>query len=155
LKILAELNLGWDEVLEAALVGVMRQIEQMKKEASHAHGADEETSWQMHIVGAIGEKVLAKHKNLYWSKGKVRDLDVGPYQVRAAVEHYKRLILHPTDEDHHRFYFVTGSGREYRIRGWIQCGDGKRQEYWQDPTKKNRYAFFVPTDKLHEVDTDE
>jgi len=100
-------------------------------------------------VGAIGEKVVAKYKNIYWTKGEMRDSDVGVYQVRATVEHNNRLILHPYDDDDDVFYFVTGHGSQYRIQGWIKASEGKHQEYWQDPTRQGRHAFFVPTSKLN------
>jgi hypothetical protein len=61
------------------------------------------------------------------------------------------LILHPKDKDHDRFYLCVGMNGEYDIRGWIFGIEGKRSEYWDDPTRKGRPAFFVPQEKLEKV----
>jgi hypothetical protein len=37
---------------------------------------------------------------------------------------------------------------KYVIRGYLYGKDAKRQEWWRDPTKKNRFAYFVPQSAL-------
>ena len=94
---------------------------------------------------------VAKYKNVYWSKGNLGDKDVGEYQVRTSSHPKARLILHPYDDDNDKFYSVIGANGKYNIVGWIMALDGKKEEYWEDPTGHGRYAFFVPTNALEKL----
>lgn len=99
----------------------------------------------MHIEGAIGEYVLAKHLNVHWSgKGKLRAPDVGEVDVRTTSMINGDLILHPGDPDDRVFWLVCGGNARYFVRGWILAVEGKNQDYWRDPYG-GRPAYFVPS----------
>lgn len=142
------IELTYYELMSAALVGIMRQIENISARRSHKHGADSALGWQYHITGAIGEQVIAKYLNVYWTgKGKLRDPDVGTVDVRASSRDNGDLILHEDDPDDRFFWLVTGLDGNCRVRGFIRARDGKKIEYWKDPVG-NRAAYFVPQSVL-------
>lgn len=145
-----EVTLETYEMLQAAMAGVMRQVESHKKRRPQNYGANPETNqWQRHIAGALAEAALAKYLDVYWSgKGVLRGLDVGNYDVRSSEEHNRRLILHEADPDDRIFWFVTGNNEVFQIHGWIYGHEGKQPEYWSDPQKTGRPAFFVPREAL-------
>lgn len=143
------------EIRMAAEMGITRQISNLLKNRPDAHGCPANVGWQVHIEGCLGEMALAKHLDLFWG-GNFENLDaddVGRYQVRTSDRHNNRLIIHPSDPDDRAFVLVTGVAPEYRIHGWIRAGDAKRDEWWADPSRKNRPAYFVPQDSLHDPHT--
>lgn len=147
----ATIVLSHTEKMSAAMIGVMRHLDNTEANRDHLWGGDKNMGWQYHIEGAMGECAVAKHLGMFWSCGVRGDDDVGEYQVRTTDESWKKLILHPEDEDNKRYYLVTGLNGTYSIRGWILCRDGKQKQWWQDPTKKNRWAFFVPQSALRSI----
>lgn len=115
-----------------------------------AHGEGIVNGYVSHYLGARGEMALAKALNIYWSGtvGQLGCRDVGPFQVRASDKFTSRLILHPNDCDAHVFFLVTGTSQEpatdlFVIHGWLNASEGKKDEYWCDPTKEDRWAYFV------------
>lgn len=144
-----EVALTVSEMQIAATVGMMRQIENLTVGRKDAHGAEKEDGWQYHIEGAGGELAFAKWADRFWSGaiGNLKADDVGTTQVRTAMAHHKRLILHRTDPDGRKFVFVTGVMPRFMIRGWTWARDGKQERFWSDP-KGGRPAFFVPTNLL-------
>ena len=147
---MTEIKLSAGEIVQAAIVGVMRRIQNIRDGNNHKYGASQATAWQMDIEGALGELALAKHLNIFWSKGKPRDSDVGEFQVRTTAKHNNRLILHKDDDDDARYYLITGLNGCYRVQGWIHGRDGKQERYWEDPVG-GRPCYFVPQDVLHEA----
>jgi hypothetical protein len=145
-----EVALTMSEMQIAATVGMMRQIENLAKGRRDAYGAEKEDGWQYHIEGAGGELAFAKWSGRYWNGalGNLKADDVGDTQVRTAMAHHKRLIIHPPDANDRRFVLVTGVMPRFLIRGWIWGGDGKQERFWCDP-KGARPAYFVPTDFLY------
>lgn len=138
------------EMIQAAVVGSMRQVQNLTKCRRDAHGLSPENGWQVHIEGAAGEMAFAKWANRYWS-GNLGDLqadDVGQTQIRTRSRHGYELIVHPDDADERVFVLLTGLAPTFRIRGWIWGWDAKRSEFWKDPAG-GRPAFFVPHVALH------
>lgn len=75
--------------------------------------------------------------------------DVGPgIQVRYSSRDWGALLLHPDDDDTHRFYLVTGTPPALTVRGWILAGDGKMPEFWRE-LQPGRPCFVVPQEILH------
>lgn len=141
--------LSWRELQLAAMVGVMRQVENLQKQRVDKHKADPAREWQTHLDGAIGEAAVAKWLDRYWN-GNLGNLDaddVGKFQVRYTYRDDGRLILHKEDGDDKVFILVTGIQPVLRLRGWIRGRDGKLPQYWTDP-KTGRPAFFVPQSAL-------
>lgn len=142
-------NLAYWEVFQAAMVGVSRRIDNLRKRnVSEVYGQPAEP-WWTDINGACGELAVARWLNVFWSGqlGNYRARDVGPLQVRTARRDTGRLVLHDRDADDHVFVLVTGEAPDYTLRGWIVAADGKVPEYWEDPST-GRPAYFVPQDAL-------
>lgn len=146
--------LSGSEFLQASMVGVMRQIQNIRAGRTDKHGCDPANGWTPHVEGACGEMAVAKCFGLFWSGavGNLRLDDVGALQVRTAGSHTDRLILHPEDRDDRAFIHVTGLAPDFQIHGWMMGAEAKRPEWWSDPTGK-RPAFFVPTASLRDLDT--
>ncbi len=137
------------EVLQAAHAGVMRQVQNIKKKRKPTFGIRRDYIWQAHVIGAIGECVLAKYLNVYWSgKGIFRGDDVDCWDVRLRSEHHYDLMLHQEDEDDRFYWHITGGYSVNKIWGFIEGKDGKRQEYWGDKHNTGRPCYWVPNEAL-------
>ena len=148
----------------AGMVALFRQIENIEKNRKHAHGASNEYSWQMHIEGCMGEFITAKYLGIFWD-GKLGDLspgDIGKIEARTAGGatgfekgniHDRRLCIHKTDKDDSPFVHITGVNGYYQIHGWLYGKEGKKDEYWQDPTGQKRFAYYADNDKLRSMPT--
>lgn len=143
-------NLAGHEIMLAAVAGAMRQIENIKRNREPAYGAGVSNDWQLHIEGVLGEYALAKYLGVRWDgKGKLRAPDVGEVDCRTRSRAGYDMIIHPEDPDDRVFWLVLGNNGHYRVAGWILGRDGKRQEWWKDPTGKGRHAYFVPQSALN------
>lgn len=145
-----EMTLSGSELMLCAQAGAMRYIENMKRGYQNKYNIPADAPlWQWHIEGCIGEYVMSRHLNILW-KGKgetgTSDLANGD-EVRMSESHANRLIIHKSDSDDARFWFVTGKNGVYRIHGYIFGYEAKQTNYWTDPIG-GRPAFFVPTDDL-------
>lgn len=150
------------ELIQGAMVGVLRVIQCIQNEAKDKRG-QKGYSWENHIMGAHGEMCVAKHFDKYWSKGNIRDPDVGEYQVRATKWDTGGLIMSPDhrnprydaklhgkgDAYDDRYYLVTGVSGLYMIRGWIMGYDGQIEEYWCKPDKYRDPCYLVPQEALN------
>ena len=146
---LHEVDLDHMEYMAAMHVGLMRSCNGRKLGLQHAHGADNGDTEAMNIPGAVGEALVAKFFNVWWGGyGDVGGADVANIQVRTHTTPGYRLILHPTDRDTDIFVSVLVQQGRGRLVGWIRGEDGKRRDYWQDPTGTGRPAFFVPNSAL-------
>lgn len=145
------ISLTGSEFMQAAMVGVMRQIQNRRAGRQDAHGCDPENGWSPHIEGACGEFAVAKVLGLFWSGnlGRLTADDVGELQVRTRSRHDYDLIVHPDDPDKRAFVLVTGRAPDFRIWGWISGQDAKRPEWWGEKGQPGRPAFFVPQSALH------
>lgn len=151
------ITLTWAEMMLAYQVAAQRRIMNMKKGLGGRYGAPEgEGSEELDIIAARGEMAVAKALNLYWS-GTVGDygaIDVGGLvDVRTRTKDWHSLILHPGDKDDLPFVLVDASNPpNMRLVGWIYAKDGKDQKFWDDPSKKNRPAFFIPQNNLRPME---
>jgi len=149
--------LNKSEVFEAAMVGVMRHCKNLTRPDAYGFQGD---GWGVHIAGAMGEKVVAKYLDRYWSavvdNPWALDGDVGSHlQVRTKPQKRSRdpwLTLHPKDKDEDVFVLVCGDAPVFELAGWIRGSEGKDQKWWSDPQQTQRYAFFVPASQLHPMD---
>lgn len=145
-----EIKLTPAELLLAAQAGVMRQVENLKRnEGQNTHGYDERNPWQIHIEGCCGEMAVAKMLGLYWKgKGVRGDTDVGDMDVRTRPRHDTELTLHKSDKADRIFWHVTGTNGLYRVHGWIYAYEGQDEAFWSDKYNLNRPAYFVPNEVL-------
>lgn len=107
-------------------------------------------SAQLDIEAVQAEIACARHLGLTWVETDMpdKDGDLGPgIQVRHTRHPNGRLLLHPTDENNHRFYLVTGTPPELTVRGWIMGGDGKHPDLWVE-LRPGQPCFAVPQEML-------
>ena len=156
-----EITLTSAELIQGAMVGVLRVIQTIQKKRKHRRG-QAGYSWGDHIIGAHGEMVMAKYFNIYWSKGGIRDADVGEYQVRATEYDGGHLLICPDknnpkydqllhgkgDSSDDKFFLVTGSCGSYIIRGFIMGRDAQRDDLWREFTPK-RWTYAIPQSMLN------
>lgn len=139
------------EYVHAAHAGFMRQASNTCRGRADAYGYSG-IGYDIHIQGAIAEFVVAKAMRLFWTGlSAIGASDVAGLQVRSSINHNYRLIVHPADPDTAPFVFITGSGLEYVIRGWLYGADAKQEQYWEE-TVKGRPAYFVPQSELRSID---
>ncbi len=145
-----EIRFTSTEIMQGAIGGVCRQIQNMAKGRKPAYGAGHSDDWQKNIEGYLGEMAFAQWRGVYHAGlGVLRGPDVDGQDVRTRSSHGYDHMLHPEDDDERIFWLLTGINGNYRVRGWIQAKDGKQDRFWKDPTGKNRWAFFVPVSEIH------
>lgn len=141
-------DLEWFEISRAALVGVSRNVEALRKHCQNRNTSPDD--WGVHILGALGECAFAKATNRYWN-GSVntfkRGGDVGRIQVRTRARHDHDLIVRDQDKDEDVFVLVTGGPDSFEVRGWLT---GREAKY--DLHRANHgghgEAYFVPAKSL-------
>lgn len=147
------------EMLFAAYAGVHRQVVRTSKGCNHTGGwkaGKRKDGWTQHVTGSIGELVVAKLLNKFWSGPT--DLgapDVGRpeegIEVRTVSDARGSLVIRPTDKDTSKFYLVvpTDDPLTFGVAGWFLAGDAKaRPELLANPLEGSP-AFFVPQSMLH------
>lgn len=148
-----QVTLEWFEVSRAALVGISRNVEALRKGLQNSRPTNE-NEWHIHVVGALGECAFAKATGRYWS-GSVNTFksggDIGKnIQVRTRSKHSYDLIVRDGDKDDDIFVLVTGGPTDYEIRGWMLARDAKSEKYRANYGGYGD-AFFVPAKDLHSI----
>lgn len=137
------------ELMQGALVGVMRHVESLKSRRTPGYGASKDL-WSLHLEGALGEMAFAKAMSIYWG-GTVCSFsgaDLGDnLQVRTRSKHDWDLLVRPQDADDHIYILVTGTAPNYVVRGWIVGSEAKRPHYLQSYGNRPD-AYFVPQEDL-------
>lgn len=146
------LTLG--ELHMAAEIGVLRQLEAIRKKLPDRHGFDGDTGWTIHIEGAAGEIAVAKVLGKYWG-GTVNTFksegDVGKLEVRTRSKDYYDLIVRDNDKDDSIFILVTGKSPTFNVVGWILGKDAKNPE-WKQTYGDRPSAYFVPQKELKSIE---
>ena len=146
------MELEWFELSRAALVGVSRNVEAMRKGCVNRMPISDE--WGIHILGALGEAAFAKGTNRYWNGGvnTFKGSDVGKnIQVRTRSQHSYELIVRRADHDSDIYVLVTGGPQVFVLRGWMLCSDAKQDKYLANHGNHGE-AFFVPQCDLHPIE---
>lgn len=149
-----KVSLEWYEISRAALVGVSRNVEAMRKGLQSARPIGE-SDWHIHILGACGEVAFAKATNRYWS-GSVNTFktggDVGGHiQIRTRSRSHYDLIVRDNDNDDDIFVLVTGGPAEFDVKGYMRASDAKSEKYRANWGNYGE-AYFVPQAELHPID---
>jgi hypothetical protein len=150
-----DITMTWREVHMAGGIAVTRTVYGMSKRKNRygleCSGIGADIDW----MGCLSEMAVAKWRNCFWNSEDVGAIDVGNVEVRAIDNDNNRLILHAEDRDAVPFVSVLVV-RELlpvvSLRGWVYGWEGKVAEFWQDPTGKDRWAFFVSNDFLHPME---
>jgi hypothetical protein len=146
-------RLEWFEVSRAALVGVSRNVEALRKGCVNRMQVNDE--WSIHILGALGECAFAKATNRYWN-GSVNTFkaggDVGDsIQIRTRSRHSYDLIVRDNDRDSDVFVLVTGGPHDFTIHGWMPASEAKQQKFRANYGNYGE-AYFVPQSALRPID---
>ena len=145
---------GKKEPLLAAVGGAMREIQDMLKHRKHRWACDNDRGWGNHIDGCIGEFVLARQLDRFWSPGEVgvSDLEGCGLEVRASRHENPSLILHPSDHDDRIYVLAWLHWEHVAIPGWMYGREGKVQHFWRESGVRHP-AFFVPRGQLRPIDS--
>lgn len=148
------MRLTYAQISIASMVATMRHVNNRKHGRPQRYGMTKFV-WDAEIESCCAEMAVAALLNLYWDGGTLNcytERDVGGIvDVRWTDRANGRLILHKDDPDDVPFVLVTGTNGAYTIVGWLFARDGKRDEYWCDPTGEGRPAYFVPQKALRPV----
>lgn len=152
-----KIKLNKFEFAIAVQVGTYRQMSNLNRGRKDAYGAIEENGWSLHIEGACGEAAAAKALGYYWS-GNMSDLaaaDINSNKLRLEVRtrsrEYYELIIHDNEDDNAAFILLTGKAPNFTLVGWCYGYEGKKPEYYKDPTGYRPLAYFVPHEKLRPI----
>ncbi|HEU4975274.1 MAG TPA: hypothetical protein VFT50_09310 [Baekduia sp.] len=143
-----------DECRAAAYAGIHRRLDCIARGRTEIHGAAAGGDyWTIDIEAAAGELAVAKALGVFWvgDTDPITDRhggDVAGLQVRHTRRPDGSLILHDRDHDHHVFVLVVGAMPAFTIPGWIHGANGKQPEFWRQPPRVPRAAFFVPQSAL-------
>jgi hypothetical protein len=140
------------ELRQACYVGIDRFVRAVADNRRPAHGVAHQDV-AAHILGAQGERVIAKATGCYWpgdlghpDRG---DPDVGDWHVRTTSDPVRRLIVHKGDDPDGRFVHVAITRLpHFMIVGWCYARDVMDERWWVDPTGGERWAYFVPREAL-------
>lgn len=153
-----KITLTWAEILLAATVGMIRNIQSLKTERKGGNNVGKADSWTLHIEGAMGECASAKYLDCFWNgeHGDYSAPDVGPYQVKTNTSRrWDDLILKNSDvvklPDDAIYISVLSFVPDFIICGWITVGEAKQEQWWREGTP-GRPAYFVPRAALHSMD---
>jgi hypothetical protein len=140
----------------ACQAGVMRRVGDIKdgKAMNPTYGVGQDDAWTCDIEGAAGEMAVAKWMRTYWNGniGNLKADDVGPFQVRTTAHPRGRLCLHKRDNPDKTFIHVRGVAPSFELVGWIVAREGMLEDYWKDPTGRERWAYFVPNAALRPME---
>lgn len=143
------ITLTWSECLLASQIGMLRQIESLKKGLPDKHGFDG-LGWDVHIEGAMGELAVAKYLGVYWS-GSVNTFknlpDVDSLEIRTRSKPEYELIVRENDSDDSVFVLVTGKCPKYTLVGCIPGAQAKSPQ-WRKTHGGRPPAYFVPHSAL-------
>ena len=145
---MTKIELSTAEIQIASMVGIQRQIEDIKNKKQSFKGESQATAWQRHIEGSLAECALAKHFNVYWSKRPYPLPDVYEYEVRSTPYMSGVLPIIPEDKDDRKYFLLTGINGAYIIRGWIYGAEAKQQEWWRSLDGKRPPCYCVPQSAL-------
>jgi hypothetical protein len=151
------------EFRSAAVVGVWIW------EKSHANGRADRDAWQgfngdrgkrIQALGSLCERIAAKCLGIYWPSAVDNftepDLDHNIEVRLIGCEHYGLRVYPRTDDTRRVIGVVMPEGTErgnppgsfrYRVAGWCQAGDAKRDE-WQMAPHGRPPMWCVPQSEL-------
>jgi hypothetical protein len=149
-------RLTWAEVLVAANIGCMRNVQDLQRELTPGNNQGFTNTWTPNIEGACGEMAVAKHLNTYWSGaiGRLRDADVGPFQVKTNMTRTtQNMCIHKVSEAS-IYISVLSFLPVFYIVGWIKGSDivTRKAEWWHEKVP-GRAAYFVPRPAFQLIET--
>lgn len=149
---IVSVRLTWPEVYRAGCVGLSARLGALRKGFKDKFESNRSDEFGNHIIGACGEKAVAKHLGLYWNDdldGDCKKADVGKnVQVRTVTKASHRLIIRPHDNDEHFLFLVVSELPVFHILGWVLTKEGKQDQWLTDAGNGGQAAYFVPQEFL-------
>lgn len=144
-----EVQLAPEDIYNGVIVGARRMYDSVRRNLND-NGSG--SNWHQHIEGALAELAFAKHFGLWFDHGigKFGTKDVGEYGIRSTKYKDGCLILRSRDPDG-KYVLVTGEYGKYKIIGWIEAADCRKDEYLKESNCGGK-AWFVPQSKLHKFE---
>jgi hypothetical protein len=141
-----DVTLTWEEIYSAALVGVMRRIESMKRNLNKDKKVNNTSNWASDINGACCELVVSKFLNVYWGfhVNNFTGQDVYKIQVRSTLYKDGHLIVHEWDNADDVYMLVTCKAPHFKIIGGISARKAMKIE----PRKNKGLEWWVPQEML-------
>ena len=139
----------------AELIGTARnsEAEKSNREPDWKDG----TELKNHIDGACAEILCAKILNVYYTPriNTFKRADIGKrIEVRSTKsDWYGVKVKESDDDDRVVIGFRKVDATHFDVLGWIYAKDAKRKKWRRDPGKRNRFAYFVPQDRLQSMET--
>jgi hypothetical protein len=150
--------LTWPEIVQATIVGCMRQIDSLKKKSKQGNNRKDKDNWTPHIEGAAGELAVAKYCKGYWpgTVGNPEAPDVcinGQwYEVKTNTSRrWTDLIAMEKDTDVYSYIGVLSYLPDFYITGWLPAKDVKDKKWWREGDP-DRWAHFVRAGALKPID---
>lgn len=147
-----DIELTWQELIQAGMVGIMRRVGSLRRSLdTYKHAAI--SNWSTDIDGAAAEMAVSKVLQRYWSGHTLNfhgdDVD-GGIQVRSTTYETGKLIVRGNDKDESLFVLVVSRAPIYSIRGCLRAKDAK-QPYFFKKGEDGADAWWVPQDNLNSV----
>ncbi len=152
-----QITLSQTELLIAGMQGLFRRLKAIEKQRDN-QGVPFNQLWESDIIGSMGEMVIAKWLDKFWSP-QVGELDsetgdVAGLQVRTTGYRDGHLWMSKHDNPDHIFVLVRGDNsvkQSWWIVGWVYGHEGKKEEYWSSKLR-NQYAYWIPQNVLHPIE---
>lgn len=148
---MCDVALTWTELRTAGVVGIEHFTEARVRGRRTVNGQDVADALWDDMLGAWGERVVAKAGGCYWPERDGPDggaADVGPWHVRTAWRTSDRLLVQANELIGEPFVLVVPLRLPtFRIVGWMLGRDAKRDEWWQE-LQRGRPCFVVPQSAL-------
>ena len=142
------------EIVLATALGIHRNAINIARGRTPGAGQPRERLWSDHILGALGELVVARVLNVYPNliiERPCHSGDVGEFEVRTTSRRDGHLIIRPRDHDDRIYILVAGVPPILTIAGWITGEDAKRDRWRRDPNGRDE-AWFAPQSGLNAFD---
>lgn len=113
----------------------------------------EDSLWQVHVEGAMGEAACAKALGTYnpMTVNTFKGPDIGKkIQVRTRSRACYDLIVRANDDDDEAFILVTGTCPKYTVRGWCWGREAKQARHLKNHGGHGE-AWFVPAEHLRPI----
>lgn len=146
-----------EEMIRFGSIGLGRCADSLERRRVGSHGFDRNHErWQIDVEGCLTEAAAAKALGIPYEPYDGIDTDIGDIgpglQVRGTKYAKGCLLIHPKDNDDHRFILVTGIYGVYDVRGWIHARDGKDEKFWRAVGNRPP-TFWVEQDALQPIET--
>jgi hypothetical protein len=136
------------ELAEASACGKKRLDQSRRSKSKDYLGQD---SIESHVMGAQGERAVAKWLNEPWkcsTRAYGGAADLRGLQIRTVPKTSSPLKVRKDDPDRRPCVLVVAHPPRFWIRGWLTAGEARKAGRVDDPGKRGRPAYFVEPELL-------